>query len=386
MLAATLFCALAGPILCQEPAGGAAQAHTTESGLRYEVLQEGGAGPHPRLGDRVRVHYTGQLTDGTVFDSSRERGQPAEFVLGQVIPGWNEGLQLMTPGARYKFTIPSKLGYGSRGAPPRIPPDATLIFDVELLEVFQVPAFRQADAEAQKETTSGLKYEVLASGEGPSPSPEDVMVLRYTCWTRGGELVMSSIQTGRPLRGRAEEMPLPFLKEVGSLLRLGGRLRCEVPGALGFGSRSPSPRIPANADTVWEIELLRLLKPLPVPVFAGIEEDRAEKTATGLRYQVLKEGTGERPKLGDTVVVHYAGWLTDGTLFDSSYGRGEPAEFVLGRVIQGWNEGLQLMQEGAVYRFEIPAALAYGSQGAPPKIPPGATLVFQVELLDVKAP
>lgn len=107
---------------------------TTESGLQYEVIEEG-EGDQPAASDRVTVHYTGTLIDGTVFDSSRERGQPATFALNQVIPGWTEGLQLMKAGAHYKFYIPSELAYGERGAGDVIEPGSTLIFDVELMEV-----------------------------------------------------------------------------------------------------------------------------------------------------------------------------------------------------------------------------------------------------------
>jgi len=106
----------------------------TDSGLQYEVLSEG-SGPKPSAGSQVTVHYIGTLADGTVFDSSVERGQPATFGLGQVIPGWTEGLQLMSLGAKYKFTIPPAIGYGERGAPPRIPPNSALVFEVELLEI-----------------------------------------------------------------------------------------------------------------------------------------------------------------------------------------------------------------------------------------------------------
>lgn len=107
---------------------------TTESGLQYEVIEEGG-GATPDADDRVTVHYTGTLIDGTVFDSSRERGEPATFALNQVIPGWTEGLQHMSEGARYKFYIPSELAYGDRGAGNVIEPGSTLIFDVELQKV-----------------------------------------------------------------------------------------------------------------------------------------------------------------------------------------------------------------------------------------------------------
>ena len=106
----------------------------TDSGLQYKVLQEG-TGRQPAASDTVEVHYVGTLVDGTKFDSSRDRGETIEFPLNGVIAGWTEGVQLMKEGARYEFTIPSELGYGARGAGGVIPPNATLIFDVELVAV-----------------------------------------------------------------------------------------------------------------------------------------------------------------------------------------------------------------------------------------------------------
>jgi len=107
---------------------------TTDSGLQYQVLQEG-TGPRPTINDTVTVHYTGTLLDGTVFDSSVERGEPISFPLQGVIQGWQEGLQLMPVGSKFRFWIPPELGYGARGAGGVIPPNATLIFDVELLGI-----------------------------------------------------------------------------------------------------------------------------------------------------------------------------------------------------------------------------------------------------------
>ena len=104
---------------------------------------------------------------------------------------------------------------------------------------------------------------------------------------------------------------------------------------------------------------------------------------SGLQYQVLKEGNGKKPSAKDTVKCHYEGFLIDGTVFDSSVQRGEPATFPLQQVIAGWTEGLQLMQEGAKYRFFIPYRLAYGEGGAGQMIPPFATLIFDVELIEV---
>ncbi len=107
---------------------------TTASGLQYLTTKEG-TGKQPQATSVVKVHYTGKLVDGTVFDSSVERGEPIEFPLNQVIPGWTEGLQLMKEGGKATLYIPANLGYGAQGVPGTIPPNSTLIFDVELIEV-----------------------------------------------------------------------------------------------------------------------------------------------------------------------------------------------------------------------------------------------------------
>ncbi|WP_164157036.1 FKBP-type peptidyl-prolyl cis-trans isomerase [Sandarakinorhabdus rubra] len=104
-------------------------------------------------------------------------------------------------------------------------------------------------------------------------------------------------------------------------------------------------------------------------------------TASGLQYSVIREGTGPKPGARDTVLVHYEGKLIDGTVFDSSYSRGQPAAFPLDQVIPGWTEGVQLMPVGSKYHFVVPPALAYGAQGAGGVIPPGAVLEFDIELL-----
>lgn len=106
----------------------------TASGLQYKVIQEG-TGKSPKLNDIVKCNYTGKLLDGTIFDSSYNRGQPAEFSLNGVIPGWKEGLQLMKEGGKYELYVPSNLAYGARGAGQKIGPNSTLIFDIELLAV-----------------------------------------------------------------------------------------------------------------------------------------------------------------------------------------------------------------------------------------------------------
>lgn len=113
------------------------------------------------------------------------------------------------------------------------------------------------------------------------------------------------------------------------------------------------------------------------------KRDDVHVTASGLQYQIIKEGTGAKPGKDDVVTVHYTGKLIDGTVFDSSVERGEPATFAVGQVIPGWVEGLQLMSEGAAWRLFIPSELAYGKHGTGP-IKPGSTLIFEVQLIKVE--
>ena len=117
------------------PAPAANEMKTTASGLKYQVLKQGTGTVSPKATDTVNVHYHGTLLNGTVFDSSVQRGQPISFGLNQVIPGWTEGLQLMKVGDKFKFEIPPNLAYGPNSPTPAIPPNSTLVFEVELLGI-----------------------------------------------------------------------------------------------------------------------------------------------------------------------------------------------------------------------------------------------------------
>ncbi len=235
----------------------------TDSGLEY-VITEKGRGELATAGSRVKVHYTGKLEDGTKFDSSLDRDEPFVFELGagMVIKGWDEGIALMHVGDKAILKIPASLGYGERGAGGVIPPNANLIFEVELLEI----------------------------------------------------------------------MPVVKIEEF----YIDGKVR--------------------------------------------------SKTTSGLEYILVQEGSGIKAAPGNTVNVHYTGYLEDGTIFDSSVKRDQPFSFVLGmgRVIKGWDEGVALMKVGDKVRLIIPADLGYGESGAGGIIPPNANLIFDVELLEVK--
>lgn len=359
---------------------------TTASGLKYSVLQEG-SGPRPKAGTNVSVHYSGWLTDGTPFDSSYTRGEPLEFPLGtgSVIQGWDEGIALMQKGSRLKLTIPYELAYGEAGRPPTIPPKSALIFEVELVDFLVLPEMVPADPAQQIQLESGIAYQVLEAGEGEIVPKGYLCELEYALFTPAGELLDSSHARKTTIKDSCGESSMPFMNEVLPLMRIGAWWRVEVPYALAFGSRRISPKLQPDSKAIWQLRVVSIKASLPVPAFVALTPEKTVTTATGLKYEVVREAPADakKPRLGQKVTVHYAGWLTDGTPFDSSYKKGDTTVLKLGQVITGWNEGLQLMGEGAAYRFEIPANLAYGAAGRPPMIPQNATLVFYIELIKV---
>ncbi len=236
---------------------------TTASGLKYVVLKKmNPKAPLAKSGEQVTVHYSGYFKDGKIFDSSVKRGQPIKFTLGkgQVIKGWDEGLQLMGTGDRFKFIVPYQLAYGERGR-GTIPPKTDLIFDVEMI-------YHQPERKVEPYATEGL-------------------------------------------------------------------------------------------DTVT--------------------------TASGLKMIKIHSTRLERPQKGQKVWVDYSGYLTDGSMFDSSVKRGEPISFKVGfgQVIKGWDEALLSMRKGEKARLIIPPNLGYGSRAAG-LIPPNSTLIFDVHLVDIE--
>lgn len=234
----------------------------TSTGLQY-TESEAGTGEQPQQGDVVAVHYTGTLEDGTVFDDSRQRGEPIRFPLGMgmVIPGWDEGIALMAEGGKAKLVIPPDLAYGAAGAGGVIPPNATLIFDVELVEVAEgAPAAPAVVANDEYVTTDeGLRYYDFVVGDGPSPTSGQTAVVHYTGWLLDGDKFDSSLDRGQPFSfnvGMGQVIPG---WDIGvSTMKVGGKRQLVIPPELGYGDAGAGGAIPPNATLVFEVELLEV--------------------------------------------------------------------------------------------------------------------------------
>ena len=357
---------------------------TTKSGLKYKILRKSDKSK-PKSTTTVKVHYKGWLDSGKVFDSSYDRGEPIEFPLNQVIPGWTEGMQLVGEGGMIELEIPFLLGYGERGAPPDIPGKSTLHFIVELVEVAKPLEPGAVDGDAPKEfseTNSGLKYRIRRKGEDIKPKANSTVTVHYKGWL-DDETVFDSSYDRRTVATFPLSGVIAGWTEGIQLVGKGGMIELEIPYNLAYGEKGRPPRIPPKATLHFIVEV-QDVKFAAEP--GAVDKDAPEKfttTKSGLKYRIRRKSAGAKPTADNTVKVHYKGWLDGGKVFDSSYDRGEPIEFGLGQVIKGWTEGMQLVGKGGMIELEIPYDLAYGEEGRPGSIPPKATLHFIVELLDV---
>jgi len=232
---------------------------TTESGLQF-IEVEAGNGPKPTAGDLVQVHYTGKLLDGTEVDSSIG-GDPYTFPLGagQVISGWDEGIAMLNEGGKAMLIIPPDLAYGSAGAGGIIPPDATLMFDVELVAILKgaPDAPTEVDEGDYSETESGLKYLDIEVGDGDAPEEGDQISVHYTGWLTDGNKFDSSLDRGNPIvfaLGRGQV--ISGWDEGLSTMQVGGKRQLLIPSELAYGETGYGAAIPPNSTLIFEVELV----------------------------------------------------------------------------------------------------------------------------------
>ena len=355
----------------------------TESGLEY-VITSKGKGERVKVGDKVRVHYVGKLLDGTKFDSSMDRDQPLEFKLGigQVIKGWDEGIALLSVGDKATLTVPANLAYGEKQMGV-IPPNSTLVFEVELIGISTPPKPWDIDAGKISKTESGLEYAVIQTSKtNKKPKKGDKVKVHYSGYFKDGKIFDSSVERNSPIEFPiGKGMVIRGWEEGLMLLNEGEKAKFIIPYHLAYGDNGRGG-IPPKSDLIFDVELLEvteMLIPKPFDTIGKI----VKETSSGLKYFVVENGNGKSADPTSKVKVHYTGFFENGDIFDSSVQRGMPFEFQLGQgnVIKGWEEGIPLMKVGDKFRFVIPYQLAYGEYANGP-IPAKATLIFDVELIE----
>ena len=240
------------------------------------------------------------------------------------------------------------------------------------------PDLAAPPADAEK-SASGVASRVLRAGTSTEkPTATDVVTVHYTGWSTDGRMFDSSYVRGNPSMFPLNRA-LPGWRECVQLMVLGEARRCWVPEAMAYKGAPGRPK----GQVVFDIELLDTRQsPTIAPADVKGPPSDARRTATGLAFKVLRQGSGtKKPNEGDKVTVHYTGWTTDGKMFDSSVARGTPATFRLGEgLIRGWNEGVPFMVEGERTRFWVPEALAYKGEAGQPH----GMLVFDIDLIKIE--
>ena len=363
-----------------------ADAVKTASGLVYKKLVTNDAGAAPKRNDTVMINYTGwHQSTGETFFTNRTRGQPMPLNLSTTAPGFTEAMQLLKKGEKGMLWVPPSIGY--KGAPQGTP--ETLVYEVEVIDIVPAPAIPPdlASPPATAESTkSGIKYVVLRPGTGKDKArPFDTVTYNFTAWDATDSRMFDTTEVKKRPAKMAPYRQGPGLEEILTSMTAGERVRFWTTSDKMVQGGKPSPGMPQGA-VCYELEVVSIepgKEPPAVPADVAKPPGDAKKTAKGTFYKVLKAGKGgPHPKPTDTVKVNYTGWTTDGKMFDSSVIRNEPAEFSLQGVVAGWTDAIPQMSVGDKFRLWIPEEVEY--KGAPGK--PQGMLVFDIELLEIKAP
>lgn len=363
-----------------------------------------GDGTVAAAGDVLIMEYVGvAYSDGLQFDASWDRGQPLSFTLGegQVIKGWDDGIEGMAVGGRRELVIPPDLAYGVSGSGTgAIGPDETLIFVVDLVGVVPADAEKPTvDVPAEPLAAAGARPDVevpgelgsgelistdLVEGDGDTADAGDLVAVRYvgvaastgedadSAWGPG---IVRSFTIGEP-----SDLITDGLEQGVEGMAVGGTRQLIVPPDLGLTDPEVNPA--ADDTLVYVVELLGAQDPeLTKP-----EVTVPDTAATELGITDIAEGTGTVATAGSTLVMQYVGvGQSTGEEFDASWNRGQPFTFTLGQgqVIRGWDDGIEGMAAGGRRELVIPADQAYGDAGSGDNIGPGETLVFVVDLIAV---
>lgn len=318
-------------------------------------------------------------------------GEALEFTLGlgQVIEGWERGINGMKVGEIRYITVPSTMAYGDRSL-EGIPPNSDLYFEVELMhaEKPMVPDQfpKNINQYKWKDAHKGLKIYDEKVGNGKPAVVGATLKTHYTGWLVSGRKFGSSKDGGKPLSVTMGMGKMIKGWEVGlEGMSEGGVRWLRVEPSMGYGAKAYT-LIPSNSTLIFRVELVSSEMDEEIAgkmdFFPDTSALKFENGSEGLRYAVINEGSGEPAKEGGVVKVHYTGWLTNGYKFDSSRDRNQEFKFKLGggQVIRGWELGVVGMRPGEKRILVIPPGLGYGNRPSGP-IPGGSTLIFAVEYL-----
>lgn len=344
--------------------GETAQMDSTASGVKYTVLKATD-GPSPQAGDRVTMHYRGLLTDSTQFDSSLDRGEPFEFRvgMGQVIKGWDEIVPMMKKGEKWRIVIPPDMGYGARGAGNAIPPNATLIFEMELLDFTSPVTAKPFDVEGlSAQEADGLTFFVVTPGSGDKPTAGDFVEVHYSGYFEDGKKFDSSVDRGEPIEFELGQGRVIDGWEKSLLdMQVGEKRRVVIPPALAYGAEGKPPRIPANATLTFDMELISFRTPRePEPIdISGVE---AQTDNNGMRYHITSTD-GEPITQGTPCNFHITLYGPDGSVMRSTVTYERPVMgYPLGRGDQLFDPILkQLTTQGAGRFYPTQSMLPQGT-------------------------
>jgi len=411
-----------------------------EGGLYYKFHEKGNDTTTLTEGMILNLLMKYSIGDSTLFNSA---DFPEEFMLPLEAPSYKgdiySALAMMKPGDSATFISSADSFFLKTIRMPQLP-DSTykgkdIVFDIRLVSAMtreQMDAEKQAEMAKLKDEEegklqnylqannitaqpleSGLYFIEKVKGNNLKPKEGDIVKIHFSVSNVDGRVFYSSFEQGEPMRW---EYGKPFdnagATEALQLMTKGSEALAIVPSSLAFGEQGRPPMVDPYTSLVYNFKLVSFQTKAEFDREREAEQKKAEEekakaakeelsilqkyirdnkitakpTASGLYYVETLKGAGEKPTAGKTVKVHYTGTLLNGTKFDSSVDRGQPFEFVLGQgqVIQGWDEGIALMNKGGKARLIIPSAIAYGPDGRTPTIPPSATLVFDVELIDIK--